>query len=636
MIEPIKVPLSAGAESDLKRHLKDRITALKQGLKPLHETNLPRWRRIYEAMPAEKTRDFPFQNASNLVVPLAGIHSDTLHARVMGAVWKTRPVWVARLLGTHDPSLEPLREAWEDYLQEVGIEPNELDCYRVESEWFAECIRYGMSTLKAPYEKVYEDFIIPAGDGTGKYTEISELKYKGPRPEKLAFEDFLAPPSAKTLEQADIKVHRVRLQKWQLMERRYKQFYPADKVDKILDHPDRQSPDFVQSQREQDASARTSSGYGFAEWDVYECWLSWRQSGSKYAPKIICWYHLKTDVLLMAIFNHYTQPLGCDPFAMIRLLYRDDSLHGYGMCELLEMIQEEVSVIHNQRRDNMTVANTRVWRVNPDSKLHQGYQIFPSAMLPAEAGEIEPLQHGELSGITIEEERLSLELAERRSGVSPPMQGFGAGTQTKRGIYSAMGTLSLLQEGNRRTDLIISDIRFGHTKLGRILSKEYAHFGLDESKLLQFGDQAELVSKAAEMIRKGRLGLPIYSATASVNKEVEKQNDLMLAQVMARHYGMIAQLLQQASVSVLPQPVRDYMVEVVKSSDFLMKEILRAFDKDDVGALVPDPFKKKGGAAGGQSGLTVLQSPQSPAMAGGPGGQTVPGLPGGVVGGQQQ
>lgn len=621
MPEPIKVALSPDAELYLKKELRQRVRSLRDGLKPLHQTNIPKWRRIYEAQPAEKTRDFPFQNASNLVVPVAGIHCDTLKARIVSAIWKTRPVWLCNVVGNFDGSSDDVREAWQTYLQHNAMEPTELDLYRVESEFFGEIIRYGTSVIKIPYETLYEDFMVPAGDGTGAYAPMREKVYEGPRPAKLAFEDFLAPPSAVTLEAADMVVHRIRYKKHELMERRYSQFFKANKVDAIIDHPDQTYPDYIQSQREEDMNARTVQHDEYAEWHVYECWFSHRGPNSSKAPKIIVWYHEKSDTILSAIYDTYSPILKSRPFVLGRLLYRDDSLFGYGLCEVLEMIQEEISTMHNQRRDNVLVANTRVWRCNPDSKLHQGYQIYPSAMIPAEEGEIEPLQAGEVSAITIQEEQLSMDLAERRSGVSPPMQGMGAGGQSKKGVYSAMGTLSMLQEGNSRTDLNIADMRYAHTKIGRILSYLYAHMGMDQSKLAQFGAMADNIKKAADLVKTGKMALPISAATASVNKEVEKQNDMMLSQVMARHYMSITQLLQQAATSVLPKEVREYSIKVIEASDRFMKQLLRHFDHDDVDSLVPKALTQSGQGGqpqGGQrpngptNGLAVVPSSATP------------------------
>src|SRR5439155_11816994 len=165
----IPVKLSGAAEDKLKAHLKMRILALEDGLRELHETKIVKWRKAYEATPREKTREFPFYNASNLVVPIIATFSDTLLARVMSAVLKTRPVWVAKIFGSHKDIDDTVRTALEEFMEYVGIEPTELDLYRVYHEWFGEGIKYGTSVLKCPHEIRYKDELMSEpGDGSGE------------------------------------------------------------------------------------------------------------------------------------------------------------------------------------------------------------------------------------------------------------------------------------------------------------------------------------------------------------------------------------------------------------------------------------------------------------------------------------
>lgn len=599
MAEPVKLDLSNAAEEKLKRHLKNRIRTIEDGLNTLHTDKIVKWRKAYEAVPKEEKRAFPFPNASNLVVPVIAIFSDTLKARVMSAVLKTRPPWVVKLFGEIQVEEEKSRSALEEFLEYVGVEPTELDLYRVYNEWFGEAIKYGTSVVKCPHEVIFNDLLLEPGDGLGTGQEsaegskpqfLREIEYSGPRPEKIPFEDFGAPPGAKTIDACDIRYHRRRLLKHELEERKFFSIYDAAAVDSILDKPDRSGPGPAQVAKEQTLGVQTIPGVDTAEWDVYECWLKWPSADGRFRPKIIATYHLKTDTLLRAIYDEYKYL----PFIMARLFYRDDMLHGYGFAETQWMFQEEVSELHNSRNDNRLVANTRVWRVSEDSKLHKGFEIYPSAMLPAEKDEIEALQAGDISPETINDERFSFELAERRAGVSPPMQGMGAGGPGKRGIYTSMGTLSIMQEGNRRTDLNISDMRHSHTRLGRVLLADYAKHDIRKELLQVFGDKAKFIEQAMRAIKSGRMGLPVYSSTASINKEVEKQSDIMLVQIMTRHYSMIAQLLQAANAAVTPPNVKEYLFETIKSSNLLMKSVLRNFDRDDVDVLVPEPKLEDG------------------------------------------
>lgn len=637
-MEPKPIKLTGAALEMLKNHLHDRIDAIKDGLQTFHETKLPEWRRAYEGRPLERVRNFPFRNASNLVVPLIGIHADTLQARVMAAIWRTLPVFPVKLYGTYEDALaaENNRKAWEDWMQFNAMEPEQLDLYRTEEDWIGEICRYGTSVVKICNEKRFMDSWTVTGDGTSDGGVSRETTYDGPAPQKLALEDFGIQPSLTKWENADLMYHRVRLQKYQLMDRRYRGVYAPDQVDKILGNPDRTSVDYVTQQREEDSEIRTSAR-GYAEWDIYECWLNWRAPNQSMAPKIICWYHPLSNTLLRAIYDFYPDR----PFVLGRLLYRDDSVFGYGLCETLGLLQEEISMIHNGRRDMMTVVNTKVWRVDPTSKLHEGYEIYPSAMLPAVAGEIEPLAQGEpMTTLPIDEEKLTLDLAERRSGVSPPMQGFGAAQGTKGGGESAAGTLSMLQEGNNRTNLTISDVRYAHLKIGRIVARQYAFLGLEQRTLDMFGTQSRFIEDAARLVKDGKMGLAVSTSTASVNKEVEKQNDLMLSGVMNQHYQMIGQLIQGITSSVTPPALKDYLMKVVDASDKMMKGILRTFDRDDADVLVPKPnvsVQNGGQPNGGGNGQAPGQPaiPQSLGMAqSGGGGRLLP-FPGGLGNGNE-
>ena len=585
------IPLKLSADGDLKlaRHLKTRIMALEEGLTQLHEDKITKWRKAYEAEPLESIREFPFYGASNLIVPIIAVFSDTLLARVMSAILKTRPPWITKIFGKHNDLSDDHRIILEEFMEYTGIEPTELDLYRVYHEWFGDAIQYGTSLVKCPHELRYRDEVMmTAGDGSGEQDTspkfLRSIEYEGPRPEKIPFENFMIPPNAKTLESSDIIIHKRPMTYDDLMDRRFHNIYDPAKVDSILNKPDRTAPSYVQQQKEESAGAKTTGSYGYKEWDIYECWLKWSTPDGKFHPRIIGSYHKSSNTILRTVYDTHTLL----PFSLARLFYRSDMLYGYGFCETLWAFQEEISTQHNQRLDNRSIANTRVWRVDPDSKLHAGYRIYPSAMVPAAKDEIEALQAGDISQQTIEDERFSLELAERRAGVSPPMQGAGAGSQGKRGIYTAMGTLSVMQEGNRRTDLNISDLRYAHTNLGRIILADYAKYGMRDSLTELFGEKKDKLIQAMEAVASGRIGLPVYSSTSSVNKEVEKQNEIMLVQLLRQHYMGVAQLTGQIGNMMTPPAVKQYLQNVIKASNSIMRTVLRVFDKEDIDTLVPE------------------------------------------------
>lgn len=568
----------------LKRFLRQQVEGLRRGLQQFHGMDgVVKWRKAYEAVPAERVREFPWHNASNLVVPIVAIHTDTLLARVLSAVVKTRPYWAIRLLGDYADQNPPgVKDAVEEFLQYSALEPDDLDLYRVEREWFAEIIKLGTSTLKIPYLREVEDVMLPSGDGTGGHWE-QKVIHDGPRPEKIRFEDFKFPVYKSRLEDMDFKYHIIRLQRHQLEERGFRRIYDPLAVASIMLMPDRESPGLTQAQQEMSAKARTVPGFGWAEWDLCECHFRYRVDSSHYA-RLIVTYHEKSNQILRSYYHYYP----CDIFVAGRLFYRDDMFPGMGFAETLLTFQEEISEIHNQRRDNMTIANMRAFRADPDSELHKGYRIFSGGMLPAKKDELESLEVGTPVQGEIESEQLSLALADKRSGVSQPMQGSGAGFNTKRGVYTAMGTLSIMQEGNTRTDLNITDIRYAHAKVGRIVCTLLDFFGMADRDRM-WGSKAQLIKEALGAMASGRAAIPVEAATSSVNREIEKQNDLMLMGVQERYIQMMMSLMQQVSGPATPPDAKNEIMKFITAAHTLYQSVLRHFGYDEVDRLAPKP-----------------------------------------------
>jgi hypothetical protein len=179
----------------------------------------------------------------------------------MASLWKTKPLFYSKLYGVYDKDMDPVRQAWEDYLVYEATEPEELNLYETESEWVSEIVRYGTSTIKVVNTQRYEDYFQPAGDGSsvkdGNF--FRRTIYDGPCPQKLAYQDFLIPENIAHWQEADVKIHVARLTYHDLMLRKQYGVYDEAAFKIIAGQPDRYSPGYVVKQRQDDADAKTSS-----------------------------------------------------------------------------------------------------------------------------------------------------------------------------------------------------------------------------------------------------------------------------------------------------------------------------------------------------------------------------------------
>ena len=607
----------------LHKYIKDNVEHIKLQVKGLREDLLPKWVKIYRGTPAEEEATFPWPGAANLVIQVAGTHCDELLSRVM-AIWANSPLWVAEIYGDYNKGeADDQREQLERFLEKQAFESSELDLYRVEETMFSSTIRYGTGIVKIPYEYLVEKapVFIPGASVEGsetiaKYgsnfltqadqTKFTDLvKRDGPHPEPVPLNLWGIDPRYPNLYNAPFVYHILKKTKTQLLEMKlHPEIYDPALIDDILTQgPTRYGPDDFTMELQSSKKAWWAEGDNdeAGEYDIYECWYRYRLGDVNYS--LVSYYSEKLEKTIGTIFNMY--PKNESPFVDSKLAYDDDMYYGYGFAEMLNAYQQDISKNHNWRRNNKDFATTGIGRVNKNSKLSSIVQLFPGLLIPSDEGEIEPLQFG--AGALqygVEDEQLTLALAKERSGVDPAIGGAGGGVvNAKRGIYSAQGTAAVMQQQNNRNNLRMSDMRSAHVRIGRKILNIYSHFGIS-TKLRMLGDNAEVLSSALKMYKDEKLGLGIKASTASVNRELEKQNDILLSATLERLYAGDAQIIQSLVTPGISKELGAYYLEVLAAKNSLMKHILRNFGRDDVDRLVPVPdfLKKAKGALSNGSG----------------------------------
>jgi len=110
-----------------------------------------------------------------------------------------------------------------------------------------------------------------------------------------------------------------------------------------------------------------------------------------------------------------------------------------------------------------------------------------------------------------------------------------------------------------------------------------------------------VLKNAFDAYKSGSLGFRLRPTTASNNKELERQNDILLSGALSRFYQENAQMLQAMVQPNMPPVLAKYYGQVLLSNVALYKTILRNFNHDDVSRLVPDIGKllEEGQAQGG-------------------------------------
>lgn len=606
---PLAIPVerhitSTDAQETICKYVEKNVSYLLQQWQDLRTTKITAWRKIYRGTPAQKYKSFPWKNAANLVPKIVSSFADQLTARLVMGLYGVDPLFPAGLVGSFAPDEEAdkQRAAVETFLSQSGKSPTDLNLFYNEAAWKANAIKYGLAALKVPWETRVEHIALSSDSNSVVFDE--KVMYDGPRPHPILFEKFLCPLTVAELERAPFCAHIVTLTEMELRDRMERKLYDKSVVEKILASPDRLGPEQSVKESQQDLAGTMVDSEIAKEYDLYECYFPYYHNGQRF-HLIATWSH-KTKQMARCVFNFF--PDNQIPIHLMRLGTDGESVLGMGFCTLLGMYQEEIAQIHNQRRDSGTLANTTIIRASKSSQLDTNFSLYPMAVLSGEDGEFEFMQVGRTTTETIKEEQITLQLATDAAGVGPASAGSGSGTVNKKGAYSAMGTFATSQEGNTRANYHQTTSRFAHLKLGNSLLQMYAHFGISPSRIKAMGEMGQHLQKALESVKAGRLWIPIYAATGSINKEIEKQNFLLLNQQMNAHYGQIAQALQALSNPMVPPDVKSYTMQSIKGATVLMNRILRDFGVDDPSQVNPEPPMSQGGQ----------QQPGLPAQTGAP------------------
>jgi hypothetical protein len=596
---------SKDVDEAIKTWLYEQIRARRRQLENRHKKLVPEWRLIAEGRPKEEKKSWPFENCANLVHQIVGEATDDLAARVMGIIWATAPIALYRYFTKSKDPQEIENNAKKSKILEQAMdyfayEPNELDLWNRENIWFSDSAKLGTAWICAvPEQRVEQVFV--GYDKTAKGSNFEEATlYEGPRVLNLRDEDTLYDPEVDTPEDSDFFSRKVTLTRRMLQEREFKGLYKKGSVALILGHPDRYGPDETRRKAEKTkGTGDASEDKVLAEWDIEECYFYWYHNHKKF--RLIAWFHYETKTVMNQVFNFI--PENQIPVVRTRLSSGEKGMNGTGYASMLKYSQEEISTAKNQRTDAITWGMLGINRASPMNKnIDRNFKIFPGAAVPFNKDEFEHYDVGNpmMGSLSLENEAAMIQQARERAGVGPAVAGQGAGGLMGRGRnaqYGSMGTLAVMQDSNTRVAHRTSDFRHAHVKLFGLLTDMYGAMGLGRKGSL-FGLDDRLLDEALQDYLERRVKIPIRAATASANKEVTKQNELLLNQATMLYVKEASTMIQAVQNAQAPPFYKKWLVSIIKSRTRLMQQIVRDFNlSDQPEEYIPDvEFPEEEGA----------------------------------------
>lgn len=563
----------------LERYLLDHYRRAKDSRSEQVDGKYDIWEKNYYGIPAEKIRTVPWYKSSNFVVKVIRIFVDTFCARTLNIIFATRPLY------TVDGYPSEVKEALELYLNRKAL--CEWDHYQLASSLLSRGNKNGTGICKTRYSEKLGIDVMP-GEGGASSKESEVILFSGPKTSIIPFEDFcLYPITANYLEEAVIKFHTVRYVeeealrqikggKWELTE---------EELEQALKTP-------ADAKREGTQEESGVVDRYLKELQVVECHLEWDFNEANKYYSLVCLLVPTLDKMIDCYYNPYPRNLEC--FTDYRPNPKEDFFYGESMCELLASTQEEISSIHNDRRNNSFVANAPVFKRRSGSLLpNPSTNWYPGKVFDLEdMNDFEMVMTGRNYNDTLQEEAADLQYAERLIGLGPIMQGMAQGAVGKKGAYNTGGTIALLSESNQRQDSNIRDFRQVLSRVAKVAYSLQSFYGKDDPTIAVFPQEIQRQIRAAlAMTTPAHLAtanFEVKASNAGHNSEVAKANLLQMASVLGQ-YGNSAQQMIQALVQPNLNPsLRMIINDTLKMQSWMAKRLLRGWDEYDAEEILPD------------------------------------------------
>ena len=595
-----RIPLGAVGTAALAKRIGDELD---RALVPHadKESRLARWDDLYLAKPMQAKKTFPWDGACNVILPLIGTTVDSIVARLVNTIFGVEPFWTVNAL---HPDFADAAKPTEDFLD--WSRRVEFDLYRPVKRWAIEVTKYGWGWLKPRWDVSTMPYVSPTADGSAVRSDIIVRRVVV---DHVLCADMIAQADIGDEEQGEWQAHRIRLTdgqiRWRVAEKRFD--LTQAEVDAVLRSKD-DTTVVAQYLTAADDQVVSSSALN----TIYEVWGDFPLGNDPKPVPIRVHFHRPTRTILAAIYNpHFYGDRG---FIKGTLIEREGRPEGLGIAQMLEQLQDENATIHQQQVDNATLANTRFF-VGKRGQVRSGTKIWPGRVLVVGDPErdLKVMQLGDVYQSMQMLERSVMAYAERRSGVSDPQLGRESQPSSRA---TATGTLALIQEGNRRFDLNVRDMRHALSKLGKHvlqLNQQFRPRGLAYFVQGEAGRLTEMTLDLPQAYIEHRLGVELTASTATINREVEKQGLIALMQLQQQFGQELLSYAQIVGNPQLPGGLRETAMHVAEARAALMQKVLHAFDQKDAETLIPT--------------LEAMENDALQPSLGGPG---IPGNPGAV------
>lgn len=588
-----------------------------------------RLKEKYRTKFPEFPKNFPIPNSSQIVIPIIKTQVNALTARLFQTVMAADPLASVR---TDDPDYQNFAYDYECFLKRYDEE--KLDMEEVLDTALTECIKLGTSVVEVS-RFVDERKIVSYDIQTGYQQKQKEL-YNGPVVWNIPIEDFWIRVAYQDVQKAPWCGSEHRKYWSEIKDMALSGELDHEQIDKIWNRVN-SNTDVPKTVRKDEEIEKTQP-HDRQDYCLYRLFVRWDVDGDGVDEDLLVWFERSSRTLLRRRFNPYRD--NRRPFEIFRYIKIEHRFYAEGMAEMLEMLQEEISSLHNQRMDSNTINMLKMILTGKAIQgLRPGDPLWPGKIIRVPSTtdirrDVSVLDLGTSIRDTSRDEMLSNNYVSQVGG-----QGEAAlGQAQPVSRTTAAAQLSLLEELNRRFDKTLKGfrktIRGIHTQLTDLFNESGTN-GLAETWLGDIrGRRLEQYLLLPPEVIGSVLKIRVTSTKATVNREVEFQTNITLMNLIVQHGNQLIAMVSQLAPQVLPVVAH----EIISSIRPIFKKVLQYSDYPDpdagvrvlafLEAILPAPENMGGMELSAKMAALAQSGTPSGSGYGAPGGgATSPGVP---------
>lgn len=519
----------------------------------------------YEGVPKLSARNIPIENAPNIEITLGAIAADSIYAQAIDLIFGTTPLVTCQPMvkGTNDKVSIDTAKAIQRYIN--WLARNEVGIRVASEDTVLDDVQLGTGVFYIPWTE------------QRKKTRTSKIIRRRPIVYSIPPEDCITPIGTPYGIQ-DTPWIAIRF--WKTIE----ELFDSAQYDgwNITDAQPAGAKDWVRNRREmlgKQVEGVTRKGNIYDTFDVY------------------AYYDIDGDGLdedLCVVWNHTGRSIlkisynPCDRRPIEKMVYqrRAHLFYGLGVLKMMRPFQEEMTEVHNHQVLNAMLANARIWK-GKEGEIPNTMKIWGGKVITMRdpATDLIPEVMADTYPSMIQIQSLIMQLADNRVGtnaMSQPRPSQIMGSRTP-GITA----LSLLQQVNRRFTPAFDDMRHAIVRAlrqclyrtqERVLAGD-AGVMVDIIELLGPEDGQLVINLLRDEDFDKHVSMELTASSASVNREADRQNAIMLVNILAQYYQRTLELVMLASNPQTPEPVREVARKIASSAGEIIDRTIRTFDQ---------------------------------------------------------